>query len=69
MSEFTNRSVSRGNGVSLGGVAIAVVVLLAVIVVLSMLGSGSSTGPALTDDAAPASETAAPAVVPVQPAN
>ena len=67
MSEFTNRSVTRGNGVSLGGIAIAVVVLLAVIVVLSMLGGGSSNT-AITEEP-PATAPAEAPVVPVEPAN
>lgn len=65
MSEFPNREVHRGDGVSIGGIAIAVVVLLAIVVVLSMLSAGSGARDASEIGATP-SEAAPAAAAPTE---
>lgn len=65
MSEFPNREVHRGDGVSIGGIAIAVVVLLAIVVVLSMLSAGTGAREAGGTGAIP-TETAPAAPAPTE---
>ena len=67
MSEFSNRDVHRGDGVSITGIAIAVVIILAFIVVISMLGGGAPSDPSASAGA-PTSDVTLPAASPSAPA-
>lgn len=66
MSEFTNRDIHRGDGVSTRGILISIAVILFVIVGLATLGGGGGApaDPAALESA-PAAEPA-PATAPVQ---
>lgn len=67
MSEFTNRDVHRGDGVSTRGILISIAVILFVIIGLAMLGGGGGGVPAdpAALDSAPATDTA-PSTAPAQ---
>ena len=57
MSDNSNLNLHRGDGVSRRGVIVALVVVVGIVVLLAMAGSGDGTAPA-GDAISPAAETA-----------
>ncbi|WP_223423563.1 hypothetical protein [Tateyamaria pelophila] len=57
MSDHSNLNLHRGDGVSRRGVIVALVVVLGIVVLLAMGGTGDGTAPA-GDVIAPVAETA-----------